>query len=526
MPEQSEPESSLTPSQKAVIEEIFQRGWADLEWPFFGLVDRPLNDRGINANSEILGLSPKYIRREGPGPVIAPTEKVRLTINAIDEIEAKNTVIPLFLQVLKYLVAIEKNHQATVDQMEPTVTQDQITDFFCEGGRSRDISEKFAKGMGLFIREEQQIYSGFSRSIVDDKWAATLSPSIRRFQNVEIISAYLERVSTEAPRLGMETELISLQTDNGLSYQEIDPRSVFIVHGRDAAAKRAIADFVEALGLHPITWDEPVESTGSGTPYTGHIVTSAFKLANAVIVLLTPDDIATLHPELLEDRDHEWERKLTGQARPNVLFEAGMAFATHPDRTIVVEIGATRPFSDFEGRNTIRLSPTFESLQSLAKRLENANCPVNKNAGDWQNIERFRNLKALNRTVVNPQTMAKGVENIPVGTRVDVMQVQKEWRLTVSILDRGSKERLIEITNRGTERLNNIYLEIPDEIANWHLITDVLPNYPIDSLEPLEYARFPMILTMGGPVAIRVKIHAETDEGDPYESSSNLSIYG
>lgn len=77
--------------------------------------------------------------------------------------------------------------------------------------------------------------------------------------------------------------------------------------------------------------------------------------ANAVVVLLTPDDEARLCEELRGKQEPDHEKALMGQARPNVLFEAGMAFGTHPDRTIVVELGALRPFSDIHGRHTIRL---------------------------------------------------------------------------------------------------------------------------------------------------------------------------
>jgi hypothetical protein len=60
----------------------------------------------------------------------------------------------------------------------------------------------------------------------------------------------------------------------------------------------------------------------------------------------TPDDPARLNPSLRDKNDPDFEQVPTPQARPNVIFETGMAFALHPTRTILVQIGHLRPFSD------------------------------------------------------------------------------------------------------------------------------------------------------------------------------------
>ena len=65
-------------------------------------------------------------------------------------------------------------------------------------------------------------------------------------------------------------------------------------------------------------------------------------LAQATLVLLSPDNIVELHPDLLQENDHPYERARAGQARPNVLFELGLAFMAYPERTIIVEVGLMR----------------------------------------------------------------------------------------------------------------------------------------------------------------------------------------
>lgn len=160
-------------------------------------------------------------------------------------------------------------------------------------------------------------------------------------------------------------------------------KKVFVVHGRDAAIRKSMFRFLRAIGLEPIEWSQAVKATGSGAPYIGQILDKAFKDASAVVVLLTPDDQARLKKQFVKAKDPKFESTLTGQPRPNVLFEAGMAFGRHPDSTILVQVGDIRDFSDIGGRHVIRLHDGVEARQQLAERLDTAGCKVNTSGTDW-----------------------------------------------------------------------------------------------------------------------------------------------
>lgn len=160
-------------------------------------------------------------------------------------------------------------------------------------------------------------------------------------------------------------------------------KKVFVVHGRNGAARKAMWEFLVSLGLEPIEWEEAVRQTGSGAPYVGQVLNAAFKMAAAVVVLLTPDDEGRLRPEYHEINDPSYEKNLTPQARPNVIFEAGMALGRHPERTILVEIGNTRPFSDIGGRHTLRFDGSREKREALKERLRQAGCPIQDSDGKW-----------------------------------------------------------------------------------------------------------------------------------------------
>jgi predicted nucleotide-binding protein len=176
-----------------------------------------------------------------------------------------------------------------------------------------------------------------------------------------------------------------------------DPRKVAVMHGRDAAARTAVFDFLRRVGLDPMEWDELVDLTGEAAPYNGQAVAAAFTTAQAVVVVLTPDDVGFLHPDLRGERELEDDRNPTGQARLNVVLEAGMALQSHPTRTVLVEIGHVRTISDLAGRNMVRLDGQAGSLNTLASRLERAGCPVQRTGADWLKAEAFARLDALTR---------------------------------------------------------------------------------------------------------------------------------
>lgn len=172
-----------------------------------------------------------------------------------------------------------------------------------------------------------------------------------------------------------------------------DARRVFVVHGRDIKLKADVFSFLRALDLDPIEWNEAVRLTQKGAPYIGEALEAAFANAQAAVVLLSPDDEVRLTPELCRADDGPVEREIRLQPRPNVLFEAGMAFAFTRDRTIIVEVGSTKPFSDIAGRHTIRLSNDPERRKDFAERLKTAGCSVNPKNDTWLSVGNFENLR-------------------------------------------------------------------------------------------------------------------------------------
>jgi predicted nucleotide-binding protein len=177
-------------------------------------------------------------------------------------------------------------------------------------------------------------------------------------------------------------------------------RRVFVVHGRDDEARSAIFALLRALGLQPWEWGQMVADLGHTTPFNGQVVAHGLQQAQAAVVLLTPDDVAYLHPDLHNGIEAPHECRRTGQARPNVLIELGMALMAAEERTIIVEFGQLRPAADLNGRNVVRFDGSRAAVDKLVARLRTAGCQVDTQGMDWTSLSRFSELQAYRRRPV------------------------------------------------------------------------------------------------------------------------------
>jgi predicted nucleotide-binding protein len=169
-----------------------------------------------------------------------------------------------------------------------------------------------------------------------------------------------------------------------------DKRKIWVAHGRNLKARDAIFTFLRSIGLEPMEWGEALALTGKGTPYTEEVLDLAFAEAQAVVVLITGDDLARLGTRFADANDPPSETDPTPQARPNVLFEAGMAFGKYPERTVLVHLGKTRSFSDVAGRNILHISNDIKQRQALADRLRISRAAVKtENRTGWHTAGDF-----------------------------------------------------------------------------------------------------------------------------------------
>jgi len=216
---------------------------------------------------------------------------------------------------------------------------------------------------------------------------------------------------------------------------QVDPRNVFVIHGRNAKANEAVFAFLRSLDLNPIEWSEARSMTKKGSPYIGEILDSAFSNAQAIVVLQTPDDVAYLHESLTYPDDPETQAQM--QPRANVLFEAGMALGRDEGRVIIVELGKVKVFSDIHGRHAVPLDNDIKNRQELANRLRDAGCAVKTTGTSWHEAG----------DLTPPAPPGGG---LPMGRKLPSTQASGRPRLTAQFIDQGgNKLGIIKVTNNG-----------------------------------------------------------------------------
>jgi predicted nucleotide-binding protein len=174
-------------------------------------------------------------------------------------------------------------------------------------------------------------------------------------------------------------------------------KRVFVVHGRNIEARQAMFDFLRSIELQPIEWSKARALTGEASPLVERILDVAFQHAQAIIVLFTPDEIVALRNEYASGATDP-DLVPAAQSRPNVLFEAGMAMGRDPQRTVLVELGTMRRFSDLMGRHALRIDNDPKKRHELALRLKSAGCDIDITGQDWYTSGNF----------VSPADLPKG----------------------------------------------------------------------------------------------------------------------
>lgn len=173
----------------------------------------------------------------------------------------------------------------------------------------------------------------------------------------------------------LDEQLEELMKDEAVKDEEVaepnpaNRRTVFVVHGRDTDTVDRVVAYLKDIGLEPLTFDDAKTMLGTGMPTILQVVDKGMDESWAVLVLVTPDDIAKMR----EEPDEEARK----QARPNVIFEAGLALGRYRKRTVLVEYEEPSMFSDLHGHYVVRLRQTGEGIEGfddIRKMLKATGC--------------------------------------------------------------------------------------------------------------------------------------------------------
>lgn len=161
-----------------------------------------------------------------------------------------------------------------------------------------------------------------------------------------------------------------------------DPKKVFVIHGQNIAARKAVDQFLRVLGLQPIDFDQLSSSLG-GTPTIGDIVRAGLEQGQGIVALFTPDEFSALRPEYRGSNQPSTE-VMRWLSRPNVIFEAGMAYGMAPERTVLVTLGTdVTLFSDVAGIHLVKLDNSFQSRGRFRQKLIGMKCEIDLLTVAW-----------------------------------------------------------------------------------------------------------------------------------------------
>lgn len=321
-----------------------------------------------------------------------------------------------------------KYRRETYTKPKPSTTY--YADISLDGPRTvYDALERLSDPVGMSIRRAfsavikqgerlGRISARVSQQAVGDSdWRNELLANVAEIE-LRARTVLVDEGNTVQP--ATDAEQSTHNEEQGVMSPHLDARNVFVVHGRNMVARDEMFIFLRSIGLRPLEWSQVVTMTGIATPYIGDILETAFSAAQAVVVLLTPDDEARLREMYRGPDEPAYEAELTPQARPNVLFEAGMAMGSHPDRTMLVQFGELRPFSDVVGRHVIKMDGSGPRRQDLAQRLKTSGCAVDLSGTSWHTAGNFLAVqKALVVPAASQPPTGKGAT---VATRVMPLQ--------------------------------------------------------------------------------------------------------
>jgi predicted nucleotide-binding protein len=151
----------------------------------------------------------------------------------------------------------------------------------------------------------------------------------------------------------------------------ITNNSIFVVHGRDTQLNADIFAFLRSIGLNPLEWSQAIKGAKGANPHVDDVIHGAMETVQGVMVMFSPDEEARLKTKFCSPRDKKSGLgKLDGQARPNVIFEAGLALGAHSNKTLLVQVGDVRDISDIAGKHLVHLTNASASRKELAQRLK------------------------------------------------------------------------------------------------------------------------------------------------------------
>ena len=277
------------------------------------------------------------------------------------------------------------------------------------------------------------------------KWVWDLSACKQRFEELKSVG-WFEGEWTLTPEYeelekGSPIRYTEAMTRFVVTKQDLDhtpkpikatrnPKTVFVIHGRNEMLRKSLFKLLKAIGLEPKEWKEIIRETGKPLPYTLEAVEKGLETAGAVVALWSGDDIARLRLEHTEPE--QAPEPETPQVRPNVIFETGLALAKDKSNVVILHVGETRRVSDLDGLNHVSINDRparpakpgksdVAGRENFIERMRQTKAHVELKKNSWKRAGRFFSTVE----VTSPRT--KGAPTIPSNKLAFVPEQKSAW---------------------------------------------------------------------------------------------------
>ena len=379
-------------AQRRMLELLYEVFAQAGQWPLFQYVAQAWDNTENQARDVYFDLSERALVR----PLIARAHQFQLradttvgaNLQGLMHLREASEDLSRFVSAVRYVAerAGRFRPPSATELARLEITSEEVRQHLQMDPHSLDLQR-----VGVLLSDEAwPLWTGFSGPNAD-QWSFQVNlERARRYKDIYTVIDFLDisypNEHRDEPWAASPTTLSSTQpvpiTDN---------RKVMVVHGRDKA-RHDLFSLLRALGLEPIEWSAAVKATGTTKPYNGQAVEAAFAEAQAAIILLVSEEQVALRGDLRDSEDPS-DAQMAWQPRPNVFYEGGIAVTSHPDRTIVLELGRPRTATDLAGVNTVRIGSDQRWRHTLANRLRDAGCPVNTEGADWLTVGEFVEIK-------------------------------------------------------------------------------------------------------------------------------------
>jgi hypothetical protein len=422
--------AALIGPQRRMLELIYDTFAPIGEWPLFMYISQLWSDPETDPREIYLDLA----ERGFVNPVMARTHQFQLKENTNVAVSLKGLMhlrqaaedLSRFVSTVRYVAdrAGRFRPPSATELARLSITSEEIRLHL-----ELELGDRALLRLGALISEEAwQLCASFSGPD-SDGWSFDVNlERARRYREIYTVIDFLDISYPEGKQNELSLPASPTSLGSTQTVPTTDNKKVMVVHGRDKA-RDDLFNLLRALGLEPIEWSAAVKSTGTTKPYTGQAVEAAFDMAQAAVILLVEEEQVALRMDLRNPKDPS-DAQVAWQPRPNVFYEGGIAVTSHPDRTIVLELGRPRTATDLAGVNTIRISSDQGWRHELASRLQDAGCPVNTEGTDWLKVGEFAEINVefhlpLLPTPGHPQPQSAGNHNEVVNkTRVELLHDQ------------------------------------------------------------------------------------------------------